>query len=175
MAGQPSSSSSSGITGADVAARFARASVRRQTPDQIFRSLLVATGADRMERPGGQPIETKIERLMREYLFVFGDDEGAEVDTFNGNIPQALLLWNGEIVNQGARARPGGVLAGILAATPAAEERLDRMFHATLSRSPSAADRARFLPLLTAPGVGTTAYEDVFFALLTSTEMLTIH
>ena len=38
-----------------------------------------------------EDFDAKIERLLREYLFVFADDEGAEVDAFNGNIPQALL------------------------------------------------------------------------------------
>ena len=157
------------------AATFARAAVRRAAPDQIFRSLLVATGAAHTERPGGEPMDKKIARLRKEYLFVFADEERAEVDTFDGNIPQTLLLWNGEIVNRGARALPGGVLAGILAERPQPGARLERMFLATLSRSPSATERARLLPVLTASGAGIAAYEDVFFALLTSTEMLTNH
>jgi hypothetical protein len=157
---------------------FARAAIRRQSPDQIFRSLLVATGVDRMERPGAQPIERKIERLLREYLFVFGDDERAEIDTFDGNIPQALLLWNGEIVNRGARARRGGVLGRILAESDAPDVRLRRMFLAAVARPPTAAEQARLLPALVSADGGraaAAAYEDLFFALLTSTEMLTNH
>lgn len=163
---------------ADPLLSFARAAVRRQTPDQIFRSLRVATGIERMERPGALPIDQKIERLLREYLFVFGDDEGAAIDTFNGNIPQALLLWNGEMVNRGARARRGGVLDRILRDSGAPDVRLERMFLATVARPPTVAERTRLLPALTATGAGrpdVAAYEDLFFALLTSTEMLTIH
>ncbi|MES1204824.1 MAG: DUF1549 and DUF1553 domain-containing protein [Pseudomonadota bacterium] len=166
----------------DPTSVFARASVRRLTPEQLFRSLLVATGADQMERKGAEDMDKKTERLMREALFVFGDDEMAEVDTFNGNIPQALLMFNGEIVNAGAQARAGGTLAAILDRSSEPATRLRSMFMAAYARPPSPAERERFLPTLSTlstlpPGGGAAraAYEDLFFALVTSSEMQTIH
>jgi Protein of unknown function (DUF1549)/Protein of unknown function (DUF1553) len=167
---------------------IARAAVRRLTPEQLFRSLLVATGAEHVERDGQKDptltpeqvrdkVQDKIDKAMREVMFVFGDDEMAEVDAFNGNIPQALLLWNGDVTNQGARARPGSTLARILAASPVPAERLRRIFLTAYARPPTADEAARLLPALTpAPGVDTrAACEDLFFALLTSSEMLTNH
>jgi hypothetical protein len=142
---------------------FARAAVRRLTPEQLYRSLQIATGSNDDDK--------KIERLLREYLFVFGDDEGAVVNALASNIPQALLLWNGEVTNQGARARPGSTLAAILNATPEPAARLRRMFLTAYARPPTAEESARLLPGLAA----TPDYENLFFALLTSTEMLTNH
>jgi hypothetical protein len=163
-------------TPVDPTAVFARAAVRRLTPEQLFQSLLVASGADHMQqRPGTEGMEKKNERLLREYLFVFGDDEMAEINTFNGNIPQALLMWNGEITNQGARARAGGTLARILDGNPTPDARLRKMFLAAYARAPTDVERARLLPALAAAASGRGAYEDLFFALLTSTEMLTTH
>jgi hypothetical protein len=159
----------------DPTTEFARAAVRRLTPEQLFRSLLVATGADRMERPGAEDMDKKINRLLREYLFVFGDDEMAEINTFNGNIPQALLMWNGEIVNQGAKARAGGTLAAILDGSTDPQARLRKMFLAAYARPASEAEEARLLPVLTEAKSARGRYEDLFFAMLTSTEMLTIH
>jgi hypothetical protein len=159
----------------DPAAVFARAAVRRLTPEQLFRSLLIATGSDRMERGGAEVMDKKIARLLRECLFVFGDDEAAEVNTFNGNVPQALLLWNGEIVNQGAKARPGGTLAAILDENPSPEARLQKMFLAAYTRPCTEAERDRLLPALRGQKAARAAYEDLFFAMLTSSEMLTIH
>src|SRR6185369_10248555 len=152
-------------------ASFARAAVRRLTPEQTFRSLVVATGAEHMEKAGAEEIQKKIDRALKEYLFVFADDEMAEVDTFNGNVPQALLVFNGEITNQGSRARPGGTLAGILAASADPATRLRRLFLAAYTRPPSDDEAARLLPA----GGDRGAWEDVFFALLASTEMLTNH
>jgi hypothetical protein len=98
-----------------------------------------------------------------------------EINTFNGNIPQALLMWNGEVTNMGAKARAGGTLATILDATPNPEARLGKMFLAVYSRPPTKAEEARLLPALPAGTGNRAAYEDLYFALLTSTEMLTIH
>jgi hypothetical protein len=129
-----------------------------------------------MEPKGDERLTRKLERLMREHLFVFGDDERAEISTFDGNIPQALLMFNGDIVNQGARARAGGTLAAILDQSPEPAARLVRMFLAAYARPPTAAERERLLPALMASGgVGRAPYEDLFFALLTSSEMQTVH
>ena len=76
------------------------------TPEELFRSLIVATGVDRLEQLDADKVRKRIERGLKEYSFIFADDEGAEVNTFNGNIPQALLLFNGELTNQGAKQRP---------------------------------------------------------------------
>jgi hypothetical protein len=165
---------SRGAADAAATAAFARAPVRRLTPEQLFRSLLVATGASQVERAGGEDIQKRIDRALKEYLFVFGDDEMAVVDTFNGNVPQALLLWNGDITNLGARARPGGTLAGVLRASADPAARLRAVFLTAYARPPTPEESARLLPSLGA-GADRAAWEDLFFALLTSTEMLTNH
>jgi hypothetical protein len=150
---------------------FARGAVRRLTPEQLLRSLRVATGADNIDPATADQADKRLRRLRREFEYTFGDDEMASVDAFAGSIPQSLLLWNGEVTNQGARARRGSTLANILASTPDPKQRLRRMFLATYSRSPTDEEMTRFLPALASPA----DYEDLYFALLTSTEMLTNH
>jgi hypothetical protein len=158
----------------DPTASFARAAVRRLTPEELFRSLIVATGVDRLEQLDADKVRKRIERALKEFSFIFADDEGAEVNTFNGNIPQALLLFNGELTNQGAKQRPGSNLARILTASTDPATRLRQMFLSTYTRPPTDAEQARLLPALKDQG-GRSAYEDLYFALLTSTEMLTNH
>ena len=116
----------------------------------------------------------RIERALKEFSFIFADDEEAEVSTFNGNIPQALLLFNGELTNQGAKQRPGSNLARVLTASTDPATRLRQMFLSTYTRPPTDAEQALLLPALKDQG-GRGAYEDLYFALLTSTEMLTNH
>jgi len=159
----------------DPATSFARAAVRRLTPEELFRSLITATGVDRLEQLDADKVRKRIERALKEYSFIFADDEGAEVNTFNGNIPQALLLFNGELTNQGAKQRPGSNLARILTGSNDPATRLRQMFLSTYTRPPTDAEQARLLPALgNGPGAR-AAYEDLYFALLTSTEMLTNH
>jgi hypothetical protein len=159
----------------DSSVSFARAAVRRLTPEELFRSLLIATGVDRLEQLDADKVQKRIERALKEYLFMFADDEGAEVNTFNGNIPQALLLFNGELTNQGAKQRPGSNLARILAASDDPATRLRQMFLSTYTRLPTEAENVKLLPQLGKGPGARAAYEDLFFALLTSTEMLTNH
>ncbi len=153
---------------------FARAAVRRLTPEELFHSLLTATGADRVEKLDAEQIRKRIERALKEYLFMFADEEMAEVNTFNGNIPQALLLFNGELTNQGAKSRPGATLARVLTASTDPAVRLRQIYLAAYTRPPTDAEQQRLLPKLAAER-GPRAYEDLFFAMLTSTEMLTNH
>ena len=159
----------------DPTVSFARAAVRRLTPEELFRSLIIATGVDRLEQLDADKVQKRIDRALKEYLFMFADEEMAEVNTFNGNIPQALLLFNGELTNQGAKPKPGSNLARILAASTDPATRLRQMFLTAYTRPPTEAEQARLLPSLgNGPGAR-AAYEDLFFALLTSTEMLTNH
>jgi hypothetical protein len=159
----------------DPSVSFARAAVRRLTPEELFRSLIIATGVDRLEQLDADKVRKRIERALKEYSFIFADDEGAEVNTFNGNIPQALLLFNGELTNQGAKQRPGSNLARILTASNDPATRLRQMFLTTYTRLPTEAEQARLLPALGQGPASRAVYEDLFFALLTSTEMLTNH
>jgi hypothetical protein len=84
---------------------------------------------------------------------------------------------NGELTNNGSRAAEGGVLGGILASTRSPAERLEQMFLAVYSRPPSAEEKDQFLPALSTPQAARDrrAYEDLYFALLTSTESVTNH
>jgi hypothetical protein len=159
---------------------FARARVRPLSPAQLFRTLNTITAADEMvrHRQSEERAERLRERTLREYRFTFEDDEMADAD-FDGSMPQALLLLNGELTNSGTRAAEGGTLARILAERAAPLDRLEGMFLAAYARPPSAEEKALLLPALErAAGnrrAAERAYEDVFFALCTSTEAVTNH
>ena len=174
---------------------FARARVRPLAPEQLFRSLLVATGADeivrdrqrrrdRSDRDGegpGDPADDDdkamrlVERTLREYQFTFEDDEMADAD-FDGTLPQALLLLNGELTNNGTRAEQAGVLSSILAASRDPGARIERLFLAAYARRPTPDELALFRAQVKAAGpAARKSYEDAFFALLTSTEAVTNH
>jgi hypothetical protein len=156
---------------------FAQAGVRPLQPEPLFRSLVTATGAEEMGRRKRDPerTEKRLGQAFKEYQFVFGDDEMAEANRFDGSVPQSLLLMNGELTNAGARAEEGGVLAQILEASADPAARLDDLFLAAYTRRPSAEERAPLLAYLRSHRNAKAAYEDVFFALLTSTEAVTNH
>jgi hypothetical protein len=162
--------------GAGVRA-FARAGVRPLSPEPLFSTLVTATGVEEMGGRRAEPerVARRIAQAFKEYQFVFGDDEMAEANRFDGSVPQSLLLLNGELTNNGARAEAGGVLAGILDSNPKPAARLDDMFLAVYTRHPSADEREPLLEYLRERRNARAAYEDIYFALLTSTEAITNH
>jgi hypothetical protein len=165
---------SSGAGGVEA---FARAGVRPLSPEQLFHSLVVSTGAEEMARRKRDPerMEKRLLQSFREYQFVFGDDEMAEANRFDGSVPQSLLLLNGELTNGGTRSEDGGVLAQVLAASNDPATRVDDLFLAVYTRRPSAEERAPLVEYLRGQRNARAAYEDVFFALATSTEAITNH
>ena len=158
-------------------ASFARAAARPLSADQLFRSQLLATGVE--GTPAAQMDRWDDERhkirLLRQYLHTFDDDEGEELDTFTGSIPQALLLRNGALSNAGARTIEGMVLARILARSNDPAQRLESMFLSTYARPPDQAEKKQFVAYLTERGNKPRDYEDLFHALITSIEFTTNH
>jgi hypothetical protein len=155
---------------------FARMPVRSLSADQLYRSLLVAAGMPPGDR-GDATIREERRRMMamREFLFTFPDDEERQGDTFTGSVSQALLLLNGAVANAGARARADLALGRILAASTDPAQRIEWMFLATLSRMPTTAERDRYAAYLAKHKDSRAAYEDLYHALLTSTEFTTNH
>jgi hypothetical protein len=159
---------------------FARAGIRPLTPEQLFRTIATVTGASVMARHRTKN-EVEAERALfntlREYRFTFDDDEMAEANKFDGSMPQQLLLLNGELTNEGARVGPEGVLGGILRFRHDPGDRLDEMMLAAYTRRATPEEKALFTErLANLNGKGERrAYEDLYFALLTSTEAVTNH
>jgi hypothetical protein len=164
--------SSTGGTG-DAERVFARAAVRQLSPEQLFRSLLTATDLEEAaaRRVAPEKVEAMVERGQREYEFVFQDDEMASVDSFDGNTPQALLLFNGELTNRGSRAAPGTTLDALLQRSKDVAPRVTEMYLVAFARPPAERELARAVAHLRAR----KDYEDLFFAMLVSTEFTTNH
>jgi hypothetical protein len=168
----------------EVAVRaFARAGIRPLTPEQLFRTLAVETGAEIIARhrsKSEERAEKMLFQALREYRFAFDDDEMGEANKFDGSMPQQLLLMNGELTNTGARVGPEGVLGGILRFRQTPETRLDEMMLAAYTRRPTAEEKAMLLGPLARVATAREreqrrAYEDLYFALITSTEAVTNH
>jgi hypothetical protein len=156
---------------------FARAQVRPLTADQLFRSLLIATGIEAADDKSLDrwKVEERKQKELRQYLHAFEDDEGEEADSFTGSVPQALLLRNGDLTNGGVRAVPGAVLGRITAKSKDPAQRLEWLFITCYARPPEPAEKTQYLDYLAAAKGGERAYEDLFHAMLTSTEFVTNH
>lgn len=169
---------SAGGQGQELERHFARSAVRPMSPEQLFRSLAVATGAEATltARVGEDAAQRRLDATLRQYLFAFGDDELGEADTFEGSLAQALLLLNGDLPSIGARPGKEGTLDRVLRSTPDRDTRLESLYLATYSRRPTADERAAASAFLTAhSGKPAVAWADLFHAMLTSVEATVVH
>ena len=142
---------------------------------QLLRSLLVATGLEDVKgRKFRRQLETRRRQLQKDFDLIFDDDEMATADVFTGNVPQALLLLNGELTNQGVAAQDGA-LAQILATHEQPPERIDALYWRLYGRAPSPERRTTLAALMTEQGNTRDAYEDLMHAMLVSSEFLTLH
>ena len=57
------------------------------------------------------------EQWLKQFNTAFGTDDNDESTTFNGSIPQALTLMNGELVKRATGNQPGSMLAKVAADT----------------------------------------------------------
>lgn len=155
-------------------AAFARASVRSLSAEQLFDSLLVATGLEDVEdRAFARAVQQRERKALREYSFVFADDEMASADAFTGNVPQALLLLNGALTNQAVIAREGSALDELLELR-SGEARIEALWRTAYARDPTLDERAWAHGVL-GDNRDPAAFEDLLFAMLQSGEFNSNH
>jgi hypothetical protein len=113
----------------------------------------------------------------------FGVDPSTPPDEVVGTIPQALVLMNGPMINQGIAYRKGStkggsyqagsVLGEILDSSPSPRAALDQLYLRVLARRPTPEEARVFNRYLTQSGGNPPeAFEDLFWALINSTEFL---
>jgi hypothetical protein len=113
---------------------------------------------------------------LRQFTIAFGTDEGDEATTFNGTIPQALMMMNGDLVKDAISIERGSFLQTIAVSKLKAPEKIDYLFQAAVARSPSSDEVAIANKLLAArQGDVPAALQDIFWAVLNSNEFIIQH
>lgn len=159
--------------------QFSRMVMKALTPEQLFESLMTATARDRGMKPADK--KQLADQWLGQLITNFGDDEGNEVN-FNGTIVQALLMMNGQNIND-AIASPKGTVAAALIVHQrrGANAAIEELYLAALNRRPRPAEvaniRAKMAlrPEFRSKDSAKAMYEDLFWALLNSNEFLLNH
>src|SRR5439155_4243549 len=156
---------------------WSRYPLKPLAPDELLDSIAVATDLDDvLSRRGGEELEKAKAQLRKQFDFLFDVDEESHAATYEGTIPQALMLMNGRSVNQTMRVGRQGALLKVLAMPVGDERRVEMLFLRTLSRKPTADELTIALAALPERGAGRqAAFEDLFWALLNSSEFVFNH
>jgi hypothetical protein len=154
---------------------FSRFYLRQMQPEQLYESLLAATRADAdMDEDERDKMKT---RWLAQFTTNFENDEGTESTTFNGSIPQTLMMMNGDLVRRACRKDSGGFLDSVANdASLSNREKINYLYRAALSRSPGKDETSISNQLLAARyGDVVQTLQDVWWAVLNSNEFILIH
>jgi hypothetical protein len=92
---------------------FSRMYLKQFRAEQLYDSLIVATAADRAGRNAGAA-ESQRRAWLQQFVQTFGTDENDQRTTFNGTIPQALVMMNGSLVASAVSGGQGGFFKRVL-------------------------------------------------------------
>ncbi len=156
---------------------FGRMAIKGMTPEQLWSSLVVATGLPvQAGRP--QPLAAFQANMPRaEFLAKFASQE--KRTEFQISILQALALMNGRFIADATSLRTSRTLHAVVE-SPFLDTagKIEALFLAALNRKPRPGELTRFRKYVTRGGANRdadAAFTDVFWALLNSSEFILNH
>jgi hypothetical protein len=154
--------------------KFSHFYLRQMQAEQLYESLLTATQADKAQR--AEEAAKKKDQWLSQFVIAFGTDEGDDATTFNGSIPQVLMMFNGDLIRQATSTGKGGFLDSVAASGASAKAKIDALYLAALARKPSAKEVAAANAILNARrGDVVGSLQDVWWAVLNSNEFIINH
>lgn len=155
--------------------KFTHFYLRQMSAEQLYESLLVATQAHKTR--GSYEDQEKIKaEWLQQFTIAFGTDEGDEATTFNGTIPQALMMFNGDLIKQATSIEKGSFLATIASSNMRPAQKIEYLFQAAVGRGPTGAEMDIANKLVVArKGDAAAAMQDMFWAVLNSNEFIMQH
>jgi hypothetical protein len=155
---------------------FSHFYMRQMTAEQLYESLIVATQADKSARGTYEEQERQKTEWLQQFSVAFGTDENDEATTFNGTIPQTLMMWNGDLIRQAVTGGKGTLLYNVAASNLKPGQKVEYLYMAALTRAPSSAEeKMADLAWARRKGNAYEALQDVFWVVLNSNEFILIH
>ena len=157
------------------APRFSHFYLRQMRAEELYESLMVAT-----EARSGMTYEAQEQRKnvwLRQFTTAFGTDEGDEATTFNGSIPQVLMMFNGDLIKAATRGGQGSMISRLAGQRKLKyEDKVTYLFKAGLSRRPKREELKIANQFLAARNKNEQeALEDVWWVVLNSNEFIFNH
>ena len=172
---------------------YSHAYMKPLSAEQFFYSLLQATGFERMQqvkmegikKQGGEDrmgmlrsLEENKRQHLEKFLFLLDNGEMEEIEAFNGTVPQALMMINGNMVNDSAsHGERGSFVNYVLEKWREPADRLQHIYLNVLSRLPTAKEKTYFQRYRERSLYRNKdlAYEDLYWVLLNSAEFSLNH
>lgn len=155
---------------------FSHFYIRQMSAEQLYESLITCTQADKTNRKAEKQTADR-EKWLRQFTIAFGTDEGDETTTFNGTIPQTLMMFNGDLMKKATSGEAGSFVYRVAYDQKLKyPKKVSKLYLSALARSPSMQERKLSIAMLRARGGNVTeALQDLWWALLNSNEFIINH
>jgi hypothetical protein len=153
---------------------FSHLYLKSMSAEQLYDSLIVATNAHKSGGGNWEQAEGRRQQWMQQFVRTFGTDENDESTSFDGTIPQALMMMNSELIRSALAGAKGSVLYQVMNDKAAPAEKIRLLYLATLSRAPSSREIQTANRILQSAQAA-EAYQDLYWALLNSNEFILNH
>lgn len=154
--------------------KFSHFYLRQMSAEQLYQSLVAASGAT--SKGSYEQQERQRREWLQQFVVAFGTDEGDEATTFNGSIPQALMLFNGDLTKQAISDADGGFLKQLSTQGKMPRDRVTTLFLSGLSRRPTKDELTIASKLLVARGgKEVPMLQDMWWAIINSNEFIMQH
>ena len=145
------------------------------TAEQLYDSLIVATNAHKSGRSGWEQSEKQRQEWLQQFVRTFGTDDGEESNSFDGTIPQALMMMNGDLVKDAVSVKSGSHLGDLLSGKGNDVQKIQRLYLTALGRMPTKSELSKSQSFLKGNRDQLAVYQDLFWALLNSNEFIFNH
>ncbi len=153
--------------------KFSRFYARQMSAEQLYQSLLTVGG---QARGSLEQQQVERDRWLGQFVQAFGTDEGDEATTFNGTIPQALMMFNGELVKRATQLDDGSWLKQIEAMPTKPADKINGLFLTGLARRAKPEEITMGAKLLQVRnGKMGEMLQDLWWAILNSNEFILVH
>ena len=155
--------------------KFSHFYLRQMRAEELYESLLVATQAH-LERGSYEDQERTKNQWLQQFATAFGTDEGGEATSFEGTIPQILMMFNGDLIREATSERAGGFLDRIASSPAPGPKKIEYLYLAALARTPTQDERNLAQAFLDLHQQNTTAaLADIWWLILNSSEFIFNH
>lgn len=152
--------------------QFSHFYLRQMSAEQLYHSLVHVGG---QAKGSLEQQQRERDRWLSQFSVAFGTDEGDEATTFNGSIPQALMLFNGDLVKRSTSVDKGAWLNNIANAKAKFPEKVNMLFMAGMARKATVDEQKIAGQLLRVrSGKATDALQDLWWAVLNSNEFILV-
>jgi hypothetical protein len=155
---------------------FSHMYIKSMQAEQLYDSLITASNAHQSGNADWSSQENQRRRWMQQFVVAFDNDENDEATTFNGTIPQALMMMNSELMDKACSTDRGSFLSEELASPGKETDKISRLYLAALGRKPSRNELRTTQKFIGAyGGEKLKGFQDLFWALLNSNEFILNH